>query len=140
MRSFDAKAYIRCGTDVGFSSSRNQRILLPSDPCKARALPKYDFPNKDHYITPCAHKIMRKEEVSVNGAPTLVTSNNTEVVFVRPKCVLSDSATVWANEAMELQYLHPQDLCIQPLVDDDSSESFSSSPQSLVRSYMIFLS
>lgn len=118
MRSFDAKAFMRCGTDVGFTGMRNQCIVQPSNESKASKLPKYDFPISSQYLTPASHKIMRKKEQLILGVPTLITDNNTEIVCVRPKWVVSDTATTWANEDMELSYQHLQDWCVQPLASE----------------------
>ena len=51
MRSIDDKAYLRPGTSEGFSNTRNQRILTTTDVDKARAPPKYDWPEKLVYQT-----------------------------------------------------------------------------------------
>ena len=61
MRSTDDKAYLRPGTSEGFEKSRNVRILTLTDVNRARALPKYDWPEKPVYITPAAHRIFTKK-------------------------------------------------------------------------------
>ena len=74
MRSTDDKAYLRSGTSEGFSNARNQRILTPTDVDKARALPKYDWPEKLVYQTPGAHRIFSKwSTMSDIGEEKLIT-------------------------------------------------------------------
>ena len=65
MRSTDDKAYLRPGISEGFSNARNQRILTPTDVDKARALPKYDWPEKLVYQTPGAHRIFSKSSTMI---------------------------------------------------------------------------
>ncbi len=57
--SEDDKAYVRPGTSEGFEKTRNIRILSTSN-SNARKLPKYDWPEKQMYQTPGAHRIIEK--------------------------------------------------------------------------------
>lgn len=111
MRSFDAKCAIRCGTDVGLSKTRSHGILLPTS-AAARALPKHDFPSSVKYITPASHKLIVKRGVLIDGSERLVTDNDSDIVFVRPKAVIPDTATTWANETMVLVHSRPEDFAI----------------------------
>ena len=104
MRSIDDKAYLRPGTSEGFSNTRNQRILTTSDVNKARALPKYDWPEKLVYQTPGTHRIFTKAStMSDIGEEKLVTDEDSHFVFVCPKAIVGSSGSTWARETVRLR-------------------------------------
>ena len=83
MRSIDDKAYLCPGTSEGFSNTRNQRILTPTDVDKARPFPQYDWPKKLVYQTPGAHRIFSKSStMSDIGEEKLLTEEDSHFVFV----------------------------------------------------------
>ncbi|CAH3023182.1 unnamed protein product [Porites evermanni] len=55
------EATLETSSFLGFENSRNVRILTLTDVNRARALPKYDWPEKLVYITPAAHRIFTKK-------------------------------------------------------------------------------
>ena len=58
----------------GFSNTRNQRILTPTDMDKARAVPKYDSPENLVYQTPEAHRFFSKSSTRSDvGDKKLIT-------------------------------------------------------------------
>lgn len=109
LRSMDAKTALRLGTDVGFRGAR-KKIMFPLSPA-ALALPKYDYPIPARYVTPASHKLISKRPIVIEGTLKLVTDNDSDVVYVRPKYVVSDSASVWATETMDLLEARPYDFC-----------------------------
>ena len=109
MRSIDDKAYLRPGTSEGFSNTRNQRILTTTDVDKARAPPKYDWPEKLVYQTPGTHRIFTKAStMSDVGEEKLVTAEDSHFVFVRPKAIIGSSGSTWASETVRLRQRNPE--------------------------------
>ena len=102
-RSTDDKAYVRPGTSEDFEKTRNKRILTPSANERARKLPKYDWPEKKAYVTPYIHRILSKTSVDVDGEECFVNSEDTHVVFTRPKVYVESSGTTWPNETERLR-------------------------------------
>jgi len=86
LRSIDAKTALKLGTDVGFRGAR-KKVMFPISSA-ALALPKYDYPIPARYVTPASHKLISKRPVVIDGCVKLVTDNDSDVVFVRPKYVL----------------------------------------------------
>ena len=107
MRSTDDKAYLRPGTSEGFEKSRNVRILTLTDVNRARALPKYDWPEKLVYITPAAHRIFTKKGSIKGDEETLKTDEDHHFVYVRPKATIGSSGSVWASEIVDLRHRSP---------------------------------
>ena len=108
MRRTDDKAYLRPGTSEGFSNTRNQRILTPTDVDKARTLLKYDWPEKPVYQTPGAHRIFFKSSnMSDVGKEKLITDEDSHFVFVRPKAIVGSSGSTWASETARLRQRNP---------------------------------
>ena len=117
MRSTDDKAYLRLGTLEGFFNARNQRILTP----KARALPKYDWPEKLVYQTPGAHRIFSKSStMSDIGEEKLITDEDSHFVIVRPKAIVGSSGSTWASKTVRLRQGNPDNFEI-----GDSGDSYS---------------
>ena len=106
-RSIDDKAYVRPGTTEGFGKTRNKRILTPSANERSRQLPKYDWPEKKVYVTPSTHRILSKTSVDVDGEECFVNSEDTHVVFTRPKSYVESIGTTWANETERLRCMMP---------------------------------
>ena len=107
MRSTDDKAYLRPGTSEGFEKSRNVRILTLTDVNRARALPKYDWPEKLVYITPAAHRIFTKKGSIKDDEETLETDEDHHFVYVRPKAIIGSSGSLWASETVDLRHRSP---------------------------------
>ena len=107
MRSTDDKAYLRPGTSEGFEKSRNVRILTLTNVNRARALPKYDWPEKLVYITPAAHRIFTKKGSIKDDEETLETDEDHHFVYVRPKAIIGSSGSVWASETVDLRHRSP---------------------------------
>lgn len=106
IHSMDDKAYVRPGTSEGFEKTRNIKILTVNGD-GARQLPKYDWPEQKMYQTPTAHRIMEKNLEYVNEQPTLVTTKDTHIVFVRPKAFVDSSGSTWASETVRLRAEEP---------------------------------
>lgn len=104
--SEDDKAYVRPGTSEGFEKTRNIRILSTSD-ANARQLPKYDWPEKQMYQTPGAHRIIEKEVLTIEGEKTLSKTSDRHYVIVRPKAYVDSSGTTWASEHIWLRQEDP---------------------------------
>lgn len=103
MRSTDDKAYLRPGISERFEKSRNVRILTLTDVNRARALPKYDWPEKLEYITPAAHRIFTKKGSIEDDEETLESDEDHHFVYVRPKAIIKSSRSVWASETVDLR-------------------------------------
>ena len=102
MRSTDDKAYLCPGTSEEFSNTRNWYIWTPTDVDKARALPKYDWPEKLVYQTPGARKIFSKSStMSDIGEKKMITEEDSHFVFVWPKAIVGSSGSTWASETFE---------------------------------------
>ena len=122
MRSTDDKAYLRPGTSEGFSNTRNQHILTPIDVDKARALPKYDWPEKLVYQTPGVHRILSKSStMSDVEEEKLITEEDTHFVFVRPKAIVASSGSTWASETVQLRQRNPDNFEVK----DSGGENYS---------------
>ena len=57
--SFDDKAYLRPGTDVGFRETKSGSIFQVADEEKQRKLPLHDFPLNKVYVTSSSFRVMK---------------------------------------------------------------------------------
>ena len=85
MRSTDDKAYLRPGTSEGFSNTRNQSILTPTDVNKARAFLKYDWPEKLVYQTAGAHRIFSKSSTMSDVGEEKLITDCSQCLFSLPR-------------------------------------------------------
>ena len=81
-------------TSKGFEDSRNVRILILTDVNRARALPKYDWPEKLVYITPASHRIFTKKDSIKDDEEALETDEDHHFVYVKPKATIGSSGSV----------------------------------------------
>ena len=82
--------------------------FYPTDVDKARALPKYDWPEKLAHQTPGAHTIFSKSStMSDVGEERLITDEDSHFVFVRPKAIVGSSGSTWASETVRLRQRNP---------------------------------
>ena len=78
-----------------------------TDVNRARALPKYDWPEKLVYITPATHRIFTKKGSIKDEEETLETDEDHHFVYVRPKALIGSSGSVWASETVDLRHRSP---------------------------------
>lgn len=68
-----------------------------TDVNRARALSKYDWPEKLVYITPAAHRIFTKKGSIKDDEETLEIDEDHHFVYVRPKAIIESSGST-SNE------------------------------------------
>ena len=124
MCSTDDKAYLRPGTSEGFEKSRNVRILTLTDVNRARALPKYDWPEKLVYIPPAAHRIFTKKGLIKDDEETLEKDEDHHFVYVRPKAIFGSSGSVWASETVDLIHRSPDVFEMPTLCEHTYTKAF----------------
>ena len=106
--SFDDKAYLRPGTDVGFRETNSGSIFQVADEEKQRKLPLHDFPVNKVYVTPSSFRVMKWKVESINGIDNLVRTEDQSLVTVRPKCYVGSSGSVLASELLRIYYEEPR--------------------------------
>ena len=93
--SFDDKAYLRPGTDVGFRETKSDSIFQVADEEKQRKLPLHDFPVNKVYVTPSSFRVMKWKVESINGIDNLVRTEDQSLVTVRPSTMWAVVAQCW---------------------------------------------
>ena len=104
--SFDDKACLRPGTDVGFRETKSGSIFQVADEEKQRKLPLHDFPVNKVYVTP-SFRVMKWKVESINGIDNLVRTEHQSLVTVRPKYYVGSGGSVWASELLRIYYEEP---------------------------------
>ena len=89
--SFDDKACLRPGTDVGFRETKSGSIFQVADEEKQRKLPLHDFPVNKVYVTPSSFRVMKWEVELINGIDNLVRTEDQSLVTVKPKYYVGSS-------------------------------------------------
>ena len=108
MISFDDKAYIRPGSDVGARDVRKGVIYDVSDPSKEKQLPQNDFCEPKVYQTPSSFRFIKGKVEEIEGENKFVHEEDQTIVTVRPKVCIGSSGSVWASDQLKIKWEVPQ--------------------------------
>ena len=103
--SFDDKAYLRPGTDVGAKGARKQVVLQSTDLAQCRTLPEHDFSEKKLHLTPGSFRYMTKKKDDCTGK--LIRDMDQSAVMVRPKFYIPSTGSVWASDQVRFSHEFP---------------------------------
>ena len=106
--SFDDKAYIRPGRDVGARNVKKGVIYDVSDPSKQKALPQHDFFENKVHQTPSYFRFIRGKVANIDEEQKFVHQEDQTVVTVRPKSYTGSSGSVWASDQLKIKWEVPQ--------------------------------
>ncbi|CAC5384653.1 unnamed protein product [Mytilus coruscus] len=105
--SFDDKAYIRPGTDVGLSDTKAGKIFTLTDESKQKKLPQHDFATPEVYQAPSSFRLMTWKTETIHGKERLIKDHDQSCVVVRPKFYVGSSRCVWGSDLLRLRYEKP---------------------------------
>ncbi|CAG2257868.1 unnamed protein product [Mytilus edulis] len=105
--SFDDKAYIRPGTDVGLRDTKAGKILTLTDESRQRKLPQHDFATPEVYQSPSSFRLMTWKTETIQGKERLIKDHDQSCVVVRPKFYVGSSGCVWGSDLLRLRYEKP---------------------------------
>ena len=108
MISFDDKAYIRPGSDVGARDVRKGVIYDVSDPSKEKQLPQHDCCEPKVYRTPSSFRFIKGKVEEIEGDNKFVHEEDQTIVTVRPKVYIGSSGSVWASDQLKIKWEVPQ--------------------------------
>ena len=91
MISFDDKAYIRPGSEVGARNVKKGVIYDVSDPSKQKALPQHDFTEAKVHQTPSSFRFIRGKVATIDGEQKFIHEDDQTIVTVRPKSYIGSS-------------------------------------------------
>ncbi|CAH3131899.1 unnamed protein product, partial [Pocillopora meandrina] len=108
MISFDDKAYIRPGSDVGARNVKKGVIYDVSDPSKQKALPQHDFTEAKVHQTPSSFRFLRGKVATIDGEQKFIHEDDQTIVTVLPKSYVGSSGSVWASDQLKIKWEVPQ--------------------------------
>ena len=122
--SFDDKAYLRPGTDVGVRDVKKGVIFDVADPQKQKQLPQHDFNSEPKvHQTPSSFRFIRGNVENIGEERRFVHTEDQTVVTVRPKYFIGSSGSVWASDLLKIKWEFPQlfEQDVQTNVEDASA-------------------
>ena len=122
--SFDDKAYLRPGTDVGVRDVKKGVIFDVADPQKQKQLPQHDFNSEPKvHQTPSSFRFIRGNVENIGEEQRFVHTEDQTVVTVRPKYFIGSSGSVWASDLLKIRWEFPQlfEQVVQTNVEDTSA-------------------
>ena len=108
MISFDDKAYIRPGSDVGARDVKKGVIYDVSDPSKEKQLTQQDFSESKVYQTPSSFRFIKGPVEDIKDEQKFVHEEDQTIVTVRPKGYIGSSGSVWASDQLHIKWEVPQ--------------------------------
>ncbi|CAB4032480.1 RNA-directed DNA polymerase from transposon X-element, partial [Paramuricea clavata] len=109
MISFDDKAYIRPGSDLGARDVKKGVIYdVVSDPSKEKQLPQHDFSESKVYQTPSSFQFIKGTVEDIKDEQKFVHEEDQTIVTVRPKRYIGSSGSVWTSNQLHIKWEVPQ--------------------------------
>ncbi len=108
MISFDDKAYIRPGTDVGARDVKKGVVYDVSDTSKQKQLPQHDFCEANVHQTPSSFRFINGKVEDIGSENKFVHEEDQTIVTVRPKAYIGSSGSVWASDLVKIKWEAPQ--------------------------------
>ncbi len=107
--SFDDKAHLRPGTDVGVRDVKKGVIFDVADPQKQKQLPQHDFNSEPKvHQTHSSFRFIRGNVEKIGEEQRFVHTEDQTVVTVRPKHFIGSSGSVWASDLLKIKWEVPQ--------------------------------
>ena len=106
--SFDDKAYLRPGTDVGVRDVKKGVTFDVTDPQKQKQLPQHDFSEPKVHQPPSPFRFIRGNVEKIGEDQRFVHTEDQTVVIIRPKYFIGSSGSVWASDLLKIKWEVPQ--------------------------------